>query len=207
MNDYLEWIGYLASSIVLISLLMSSIKKLRWINLGGALLFGVYGFAIGSIPTGLMNVGIVAIDIFYLVRMYKQKDFFRVLPIEDRSDYFKAFVDFYKDDINGFVDITNIDIDKAKIKLYILRNMTPAGIFVADEVDSKTLEIKFDYVIPMYRDFKVGNFVFESQREYFLSKGYEKFIASTDNVEHISYIKKMGFELTDSKENLYIKNI
>ena len=40
MNDVLlEWIGYIASLIVLVSLLMSSIKKLRWINLFGALMW------------------------------------------------------------------------------------------------------------------------------------------------------------------------
>ena len=57
----LDWIGYIASLIVLVSLLMSSVKKLRWINLGGALLFGIYGFLIGSLPTGFMNFGIVSL--------------------------------------------------------------------------------------------------------------------------------------------------
>ena len=43
MNQVLlEWIGYTASLIVLVSLLMSSIKKLRWINLFGALIFGAW---------------------------------------------------------------------------------------------------------------------------------------------------------------------
>ena len=65
----LEWIGYIASMIVLVSLLMSSIKKLRWINMVGALIFGAYGFMIGSMPTGIMNLGIVIIDIYYLSKL------------------------------------------------------------------------------------------------------------------------------------------
>ena len=64
----MDYLGYAASLIVLISLLMSSIKKLRWINLAGALLFGIYGFMIQSLPTGFMNLGIVIIDIYYLVK-------------------------------------------------------------------------------------------------------------------------------------------
>ena len=84
MPDYiLDWIGYLGSLVVLISLLMSSIKKLRWINLVGAVIFAFYGFMIASIPTGFMNVGIAVIDIVFLVMMYKQKDYFRVLPIPE----------------------------------------------------------------------------------------------------------------------------
>ena len=61
-QNILDWIGYVASLIVLVSLLMSSIKKLRWINMVGALIFSIYGFMIGSMPTGLMNLGIVIIS-------------------------------------------------------------------------------------------------------------------------------------------------
>lgn len=64
MSVYLDVLGYVASLVVLVSLVMSSIKKLRWINLGGALLFSVYGFMIGSTPTGIMNLGIVMINIY-----------------------------------------------------------------------------------------------------------------------------------------------
>ncbi|WP_047985647.1 YgjV family protein [Ornithinibacillus californiensis] len=67
--EWLEWLGYLASLIVLISLLMSSIKKLRWINMIGSSLFSLYGFLIGALPVGIMNLGIVFINIYYLVKL------------------------------------------------------------------------------------------------------------------------------------------
>ena len=203
----LEWIGYIASMIVLVSLLMSSIKKLRWINLVGALLFGFYGFMIGSIPTGMMNVGIVLIDVYYLVKMYRQKDFFRVLPIEENDEYLNVFLDFYGEDIKLFTDTSIEEVLSSKVKFYILRNMTPAGVFIADEFDKSMLEIKFDYVVPQFRDFKIGNFVFDSQREYFKSLGYESFVAKTDNKDHIDYVKKMGFVLDPNMENTYTKKI
>jgi len=204
----LEWIGYVASAIVLISLLMSSLKKLRWINLGGALLFGIYGFMIGSIPTGLMNVGIVMIDIFYLLRMYLSKEFYRALPIENDTDYLNSFLEFYKQDIEKYSDVSKIDFEKARIKLYILRNMNPAGIFVCNEYDKKTLEITLDYAIPMFRDFKIGQFIFQKQKLYFLGKGYNRFIIFTDNNHHIKYLKKMGFVETKVKTKIcYVANI
>ncbi len=194
MNEVLlEWIGYIASSIVLVSLLMSSIKKLRWINLFGALLFGAYGFLIGSLPTGFMNLGIVIIDIYYLSKMYLSKEYLRVLPIEGDTSYLKYFLDYYKKDIEKFFDTTKLDISKAVVRLYLLRNMNPAGIFVCNEYDNHTLEIAIDYVIPMYTDFKIGYFVFEKQKLYFLGKGYNRFVVFTKNIDHIKYIKKMGF--------------
>lgn len=192
-QDLLEWIGYIASLIVLVSLLMSSIKKLRWINLFGALLFGAYGFMIGSIPTGIMNMGIVIIDVYFLYRMYLSKEYLRVLPIEEDTEYLRYFLDYYKKDISKFVDIEKVDFTKSKIKLYLLRNMNPAGIFVCNEYDKRSLEIVFDYVIPLFRDFKIGSFIYGKQKIYFLSKGYNRFVVFTENKAHINYIKKMGF--------------
>ncbi|CAM4063982.1 MULTISPECIES: YgjV family protein [Shewanella] len=66
-----EWVGYLASVVVAISLMMSNIKKLRWWNLIGAALFVAYGLAIGALPVALVNFFIVLIDAFYLVKLYQ----------------------------------------------------------------------------------------------------------------------------------------
>ncbi|MCT8985336.1 hypothetical protein [Shewanella phaeophyticola] len=66
-----EWVGYLASVVVAISLMMSDIKKLRWWNLIGAGLFVAYGLAIDAIPVALVNFFIVLIDLYYLVKLYR----------------------------------------------------------------------------------------------------------------------------------------
>ena len=66
-----EWVGYLASVVVAISLMMSNIKKLRWWNLIGAALFVAYGLAIGALPVALVNFFIVLIDAYYLVKLYQ----------------------------------------------------------------------------------------------------------------------------------------
>ncbi|MBB1437490.1 YgjV family protein [Shewanella sp. SG41-4] len=67
-----EWVGYLASVVVAISLMMSDIKKLRWWNLIGAALFVAYGLAIDAIPVALVNFFIVLIDLYYLVKLYRE---------------------------------------------------------------------------------------------------------------------------------------
>ena len=69
-----EWVGYLASVVVAISLMMSNIKKLRWWNLIGAALFVAYGMAIGAYPVALVNFFIVLIDTYYLVKLYREAD-------------------------------------------------------------------------------------------------------------------------------------
>ena len=192
----LDWIGYIASLIVLVSLLMTSIKKLRWINLVEALLFGTYGFLIASIPTGFMNLGIAVIDIFFLVKMYSAKDYYKVLPIEKKTTYLTTFIDFYKKDLHMISDLKNIDLDKADVKFYILRNMTPAGVFIGTKFSQDTLDIKLDYAVPQYRDFKIGNFVFEENAGMFLDLGFHNLRSVTNEPSHIKYLLKMGFKET-----------
>lgn len=69
--NFLEMIGYLASVLVAISLMMRSLNKLRMINLTGSLLFTVYGFTIGAYPVAVLNAFIVVVNIFYLQKAFK----------------------------------------------------------------------------------------------------------------------------------------
>ena len=204
----LEWIGYLASLIVLVSLVMSSLKKLRWINLVGATMFAAYGFLIHALPVGFMNAGIVLVDIYYLVQMYKKKDYFSLLKLGTQTEYFNYFMSFYKENIESFIKLEN-DLDDPKyIKLFILRNTIPAGIVVSKIRDDQTLEIIVDYVVPAYRDFKMGHFLYEDQKEFFVSQGFETLLTKPGNEKHQNYLKKMGFipESIDG-EFYYLKNL
>ncbi len=193
MDKWLEWLGYLASAVVLISLLMTSLKKLRWINFVGAVMFGTYGFMIHSIPTGIMNLGIALIDIYFIWKMSSNKDYFKLLSVEHNSDYYNSFVEFYQDDMNKFQNIDLLDDKQADIKVFTLRNMNPAGLFVGKKHSDETLEVLLDYAVPQYRDFKLGVYLFEEQNEFFIEQGYTTLLAYADKEDHIMYLEKMGF--------------
>lgn len=205
----LEYLGYFASIVVLISLLMSSIKKLRWINLLGSVTFAVYGFMIGSIPVGLLNICTTLINVYYLYKIYHTKDFFTLLPITSSTQYFEYFLKYYSKDIKKFISDVGIKVEDSAVAFYILRNAVPAGVFVGTKYSDDTLLIKLDYVIPMYRDFKLGKYVYTSQKEIFLSKGFTKLISFSDNPKHELYLVRMGFvkhstETIQDKQEYYL---
>ena len=203
--NWLEWLGYLASVTVLISLLMSSVKRLRWINLVGSLIFSVYGFLLGSLPVGIMNACIVIINIYYLYQIYNSKEYFKVLPIERQSDYLNYFLDYYKSDIDKFNPEYNIT--NPVISFFVLRDTVPAGVFICSDAGDSTLNIELDFVTPRYRDFRIGSYIFEHEKEYFLEKGFKSLVSSSKNDAHIEYLKKMGFVKQNDTENMYIKNL
>ena len=203
--NWLEWLGYLASITVLISLLMSSVKRLRWINLAGSLFFSVYGFLLGSLPVGIMNFCIVIINIFYLYHIYSSKEYFKILHIEGESDYLNYFLDYYKSDIDKFNP--GYDITDPVISFFVLRNTVPAGVFICSDAGDGALNIELDFVTPRYRDFRVGSYIFEHEKQYFLTKGFNRLVCSYKNTAHIDYIKKMGFIKQIDSENIYVKKL
>lgn len=71
--NWIEGLGYLASLVVFVSLTMNSMLKLRCFNFIGCILFASYGFTIGSIPTGLMNIGIAFINARHIYKLYSEK--------------------------------------------------------------------------------------------------------------------------------------
>lgn len=206
-----EYIGYLASFLVLVSLLMSSVKKLRWINLVGSVTFAVYGFLIGSIPVAILNIGTVTVNVYYLSKMYGSKEYFKILPIDQDTKYLRYFLGYHKKDIMNFASNPDFDVNHSDVSFYILRNVVPAGIFIGKKYTENTLEIELDYVVPSYRDFKMGDYIFNYKKDIFLDKGYTKLITYTDNPLHKRYLKKMGFAVQggtdDAEKTFFIKSL
>ncbi len=54
--EWQELIGYVASALVVTSLAMTSVVRLRTISLAGSVTFVVYGLLIGSVPIVITNV-------------------------------------------------------------------------------------------------------------------------------------------------------
>jgi uncharacterized protein with PQ loop repeat len=66
-----EWVGYLASFMVLVSFTMKNIKSLRLVNMTGCVLFIIYGFLMPTLRIGMpiiiANFAIFAVNFYYLV--------------------------------------------------------------------------------------------------------------------------------------------
>ncbi|NOX84412.1 MAG: YgjV family protein [Chlorobi bacterium] len=202
---YLQWIGYAASAIIALSMTMNSIVKFRWINLFGASTFAVYGLLIHAIPVALLNGFIVSVDIFYLIRIYSKKELFEILEIRSDNRYLIRFLEFHKKDIQKFFPGFTYKPELNTISFFILRNTNIAGIFLAHPENNDALVVGLDYVVPEYRDYKNGKFVYYNLKDEFLKSGYRKIISKGQSPKHARYLKKIGFVNTEN--DLYIKTL
>ncbi|MCG7588582.1 YgjV family protein [Photobacterium alginatilyticum] len=64
-----ETIGYAASLLVGMSLLMGDMKRLRYINGLGCLLFVIYGWQLGAYPVVIMNSFCIIVNLYHIHKL------------------------------------------------------------------------------------------------------------------------------------------
>lgn len=192
-----EVVGYLGTALIVFSLAMKSIVRLRIVNLTGALLFVVYGMTISSLPVIVLNSLTSLLNIYHLFKIHHRKIKFEILQAFSVDDPMMCkFMDFYRDDILSFFGVPDLSKKKQYLSLYILRDMQLAGIFIGEmiKVDSNyRVHILIDYVTPEYRDFKNSKFLFGENKVWFRKHKINKFFCSTNNALHREYLKRIGF--------------
>jgi hypothetical protein len=193
MSQWIEFVGYAASLLVAISLMMRSVLRLRILNLFGALCFAIYGALIGAYPVAVVNAVIILINLYYLVDMLRTHTYFSTIDAEPDSTYVQAFLKFYAADIQRFFPDWAYQPAPGQIRWLILRDAQPVGLFVGAPDGDGGLQVQLDYVIPGYRDLKPGNFVYSKQAERFKSLGINHLYTTTATAAHRAYLRRMGF--------------
>ena len=203
---FYELIGYIASGLVAISLMMRSVLRLRIINLLGAIFFTIYGLLIKAYPVAAVNGFIILINLYYLAEMYRSKASYTLIDAKRDSDYVYAFLDFYKADIARFAPNFNFKPNDQHIAWMIVRDMVPVGLFVAERDRPDRLLVELDYVIPGYRDLKPGAFLY-AQRERFAQLGVKRVCSQSSNPDQQRYLQRMGFSPAQNEPNVVCRAV
>ena len=195
MISLAEWLGYLASILIAVSLMMRSVLRLRVINFIGAIVFTAYGLWIHAYPVAMVNGFIILIDFYYLVDMRRTKEYFQPLKVTSDSTYLRQFLDYHAQDIGKFFPNFSFHPEDAQYQyFFILRDMVPAGLVVLSEDEQNRLWVALDYAIPGYRDFKTGHYVFSQQSTLLNKEGRREVFTITESTQHARYLKKIGYD-------------
>ena len=204
--DWIEWFGYLASLVVLISFTTSSIIKLRVINFIGCILFASFAYLIDSIPTIFVNLSIACINVYYLYKMYSSKEQFKMISVSNDSEYFSHFIKVNQDDIEKQLSLDKLN--EVTTSFYMLRDNNIAGILAGKRDEQGVFTIDLDYVIPRYRDFKLGSYYYNTHPEFLKRKGINTLKTFANDDDHCFYLEKMGFKKQIKESgNTYIKRL
>lgn len=188
-----EIIGYTASVLIAISLMMKSLIRLRIINGIGALVFVVYGFLIKAYPIAFLNALIVVIDLYYLLKMLQRSEYFSLMEVTPDSTYLHFFLDFHYEDIRKFFPSFSYQGQPEDLTCFILRDTIPAGLIIIRPIGNKG-SVLLDYALPDYRDFKIGSFIFDDNADILRTQGIDTLEARSEVLEHERYLRQVGFK-------------
>ena len=184
----LEMIGYTGSFLVIVSMLMTSVVKLRVINTIGGVIFCGYALCIHSYPTAAMQVCLIVINLVNLYKLHNTKKEYNAVSVKAEDGFLAHFLFANANDIKKYFPDFAQPKDEDKI-LLITCGEVPAGIFIASAEGNENLNIKLDYPTPAYRDCSAGKFLYNHLKNL----GIKQLSAVTKIPSHEKYLKKMGF--------------
>lgn len=184
----IEAIGYLGSTLVLVSFLMASVFKLRVVNTVGSVIFTIYACIIHSYPTAIMNACLVGINIYYLVKMSNTSKVYDLVKADSDDSLLDYFIHQYRDDIIKIFPGINMDFSNANASYVICHEGKLVGAMLGQE-NNGVIEVLLDYTVPQYRDFSIGKFLFDKLQE----EGIKSLTYRGSDENHKAYLAKTGF--------------
>lgn len=196
----LELVGYFASLLVLISLLMVSALKLRIINGIGSFIFAIYALLIRSYPTAVMNFCLVLIDIYFLATLLRPKQLFSYKKAGAKESTVEYLLEYYREDILHYFQDFDSNIHDDQVIYLVFAGAIPAGVFVANQAEDGMLRVLLDYATPDYRDCSVSTYLYGELAK----NGVNQLITHSTTAAHTQYLLKMGYA---KDGNVFVKTL
>ena len=195
-----ELIGYAGSAFIIVSLTQKSIVKLRVFGLAGSLIFLVYTIVIQAYPIAVVNVIVAIIHVTFLRRLLSKKiELFTKLEVAKESQYLLRFLEFHADDIAAHQSAFSYEPRDDQVRVFILRDMAMAGVFIGRVCGDRSVEVELDYVIPQYRDHKVASFLYSARSSVFSDQRGRTIWTRPGTEKHNEYFKGIGFAMATAE--------
>ncbi len=201
-----ELLGYVASALVVLSLTMRSLLRLRIISLCGSVSFLIYGALIDSVPVMVTNGSIAAINIWFLAKEFgvrrRGSGDLGASRIRIDSPFLRDFVEYHLSDIRRFQPdfvMPTPEGGSAELVAFMLtRDGLPAGLVIGRHLDD-TMWIDLDYVLREHRDSRLGRWLFGAGADVFADLGIRCLIADAATEPHGRYLRDVGFTQVDDR--------
>ena len=188
-RDILEIAGYIGSALVLISFLMTSVVRLRIVNMAGSLISFIYALLIGSYPLALMNCALVLINLYFLWKISRTGKDYVLVETAPEDPVLTHFLEEYRADIEKCFPGIDLSGEKNYACLLLCED-APAGI-VLGQREGEKVDLLLDYSLPRYRDYSLGKFL----REVLPGRGIRELRYDGPSPEnHRKYLEEMRFE-------------
>lgn len=209
LQQLAPWFGYLASLALIIALLVNNDLKFRWYNAAGNVIFIFYAIIIHAFPVLITNSILLFINVVYLFKVYRRIEIFDLIEFKGEEKLVSKFLEFHQKDIKAYFPEFKPEEMKNNLNFVVIRDLVIANIFSASITPEGDAIILINYTVKKYRDYKVGRFIFEKERDKLIAKGIKRIVyKKIYNKQHTKFLKIMGFKqvIIEGSEN-FIKSL
>lgn len=192
-----ELVGYVASVLVVASLAMTSVVRLRIVSLVGSLVFVTYGLLLPSIPIIVTNAAVALLNIWFLRKEFSPNRDLGAVPIAPDAPFLLDFLRSHDADIRTFHPAFQPP-EPNDFALLLTRDGLPAGALVGTPEDG-TLRLHLDYVMQAYRDSRIGSWLYRSGTKVFTDAGFTTLATVPASEALRNYLLKVGFVQRDGE--------
>ena len=188
-----ELVGYVASALVVMSLAMTSVVRLRAISLIGSLIFVLYGVLIESVPIMVTNVAIAMLNVWFLRAELGGKRNLGATVVAADDPFLVDFLRYHLPDIHRFQPEFELPTGETELlALLLMRDGLPAGALVGSLEDGE-LRVQLDYVTKPYRDSQLSQWLYGKGSAVLRRLGVERVSSAPGTEPHSSHLARNGF--------------
>lgn len=205
--SWLEVAGWTGSLLVIVSLTQARVLRFRVLNLIGAVLATGYNAIIGVWPFAVMNGVIAVIDVYWLVRLQRERhdeSAYEVVEVAPDDAYLRHVLAVHSADIARFApafvpspagahDRDRRDQEvPARSAFLVVRGDEAVGVVVVAATQAGEGRVELDWVTPRFRDFTPGEFVYRDSG-VFAARGLHLLRVSAPGPDQRPYLERVGF--------------
>jgi hypothetical protein len=205
MTFWLEVIGWLGSAVLVWSLAQARVLRFRALNLVASVVLTGYNAALGVWPMVAMNTVIAGLDTYHLAKLLRSRDdeaTYQVVEVEPDEAYLHHVLRQHAADIErhnpgfswdgGASAKPAAGASPSRAAFLVLRDIETVGVVLLSDHGGGEGAVELDYVLPRFRDFSVGKFVY--RRDGLLHRlGFTRLVASSRMRDAREYFARVGF--------------
>lgn len=201
----LEILGWAGSVVLVVSLLQARVVRLRQLNLVASIVLVAYNAMVGVWPMVAVNVAIAVVNVVHLVRLVRTRhdpDTYAAVEVDADGELVAHLLRRHHDDVEAFNPGFRWDgSGPDAIAFVVMRQDETVGLVLVTDRGGGTAEVALDYVVPRFRDFTPGEFVYR-RSGVFTDRGFHTVLAPPRMRDLDGHLARVGFTDRDGRRVL-----